>query len=322
MKISFITPTELQNGGVEVFTRDLSSILRSRNHEVNVIGKESVPYLDKEDMEFFIGEYFNKFNKKNPQDVVICNGEYGYAVNHPRAINVFHGNYYGYALSVKDLVPEELTQERLGKAEMQKISAKGKYVVTVSNSSKKQLEEFGISVDKVINNSVNPDFFHPMKDVQKGIHVLALARGRYYEKGFDILKRLADKGIKMRLFSNKKIDNPNVDNHDKINNKYLGVEYNKAQVLLFPSRFEGGSLTTLESMACGCPVLTTPTGYGHDLQEVIPNFVAETFDEFMAKYLLVKNERDKYSKKATDYFNEFHNPQNFKENWVDLVENL
>ena len=322
MNTAIVTTYQNIVGGVQVFTRDVSSILQERGHKVDILSIESLPEVPENNLEKSVGEYFNIINKEKNYDVVLCNGEFGYFVEHPKAINIFHGNYYGYAMSVKDLVSKEVTEERLRRAELQKISAQGKYVVTVSESSRLQLEEFGIPVDRVVKNSANTNFFFPRADVKRGIHALALARGRYYEKGFDVLKRLAERGIKMRLFSDRILDFPNVDNHNIIPNEDLGIEYNKAQILFFPSRFEGGSLTVLEAMACGCPVITTPTGYGYEIQDKIPNFVAEYFDEFIAKSLLVINERERYSKEAIDYFWEFHNPENFRKEWIEIVEGI
>ncbi len=321
MRIAIVTPTNKLTGGVEIFNRDISKMLVEKGHEVDIISKELLPEIPKGNLEPVVGDHFNQINKEKPYDVVLCNGEFGYAVEHPCAVNVFHGNYYGYARSVQDLVSSEVTQERLAKAEMQKVSAEGKYVVTVSNSSRSQLEEFGIKVDGVINNSVDTSIFSPQN---LGIedYALAISRGRYYEKGFDVISRLAEKGITIRVFGDQQINSSNIQNMGRVNNEVLAKEYNQARILLFPSRFEGGSLTTLEAMACGCPLITTPTGYGPEIQKVIPNFVAETFDEFMAKYLLVTNERSRYSKEALEYFNQFHNPDDFKLNWVSLFEGI
>ena len=323
MKIALVTNKIKSVGGVQNSTKLLSKIFSERGHDVTIIGEESLSVKPKKALEIAVGKYFNQKNKTENYDVVICNGEFGYAVEHPRAINLFHGNYYGYAMAVKDLVSKEVTEERLKKAEKQKISAQGKYVVSVSKFAMQGLEDSGIKVDKVIKNCVDINSFYPI-DLKISDFAIALSRGMWYEKGFDILKKLADKGIKIKLFSDIKIDSPNVMNMGFFANENLCEEYNKAQILLFPSRFEGGSLTTLEAMACGCPILTTPVGYGYEIKEVIPNFVANIDDinEFLAKHVLITNEREKYSKQTLDYFWTFHNPEQFRKEWVELVEGI
>ena len=309
-------------GGVQVFTRDISKILRQRGHSVDIIGRESLPLGDDNRLEERVAEEFDNRNREKHYDVVLCNGEFGYNVDHPKAINVFHGNYYGYALAVKPFVDDELTQRRLKKAELQRNSAKGKYIVTVSDFSKFQLEDFGIPVNQVINNSVDIDLFYPVADIKHSDVALATSRGSYYEKGIDVLKRLADKGVRFKLFSDTSIDSPYVENMGLIDNSSLKEAYNSASVFLNPTRFEGGGLTTLEAMACGCPVVTTPTGYGYDIKDVIQNFVADSFAGFFAKYNLVVNDRERYSKEALDYFWEFHDPSEFKEKWISLIEGI
>jgi glycosyltransferase involved in cell wall biosynthesis len=323
MRIAIVTSTFGEVGGVEVFNNNIIKILREKGHGVSRITLDCLDTKPEErEREKVLGEYFNRLNKKEKYDVVICNGEFGYSVDHPKAINVFHGGYYGYALAVKDLVPKEITQERIRKSEMQRIAAKGKYVVTVSNFAKKMLEYFGMKVDQVINNSVDTDIFYP-QNLEIEDYALAISRGKYYEKGFDVLDRLAKKGIKMKLFSKLSIDMPNVENIGFVDNHGLGKEYNQAKIFLNPTRFEGGGLTNLEAMACGCPLITTLTGYGYDIKEEIPNFVVgKTFDEFFTKCVLVTNEREKYSEMALNYFKKFHNPKDFESKWVSLVESI
>ena len=323
MKVAIVTNNICSTGGVQVFTRDISNILKERGHEVDIIGVESLLEVPETGIEKAVGEYFNQRDKKEKYDIALCNGEFGYVVKHPRAINIFHGNYYGYAMSVKDLVGHDVTEERLQKVDMQKISAEGKYVVTVSDFAVQGLKDSGIEVDEVIKNSVDTNVFYP-KEMDVSDSAIALARGMWYEKGFDILKELANKGIKINLFSDIEIGSPNVQNHDLIENGRLNAEYNMAAVLLFPSRFEGGSLTTLEAMACGCPILTTAVGYGADIKKIIPQFVADFnhAGEFLAKYVLITSNREKYSKEALDYFLEYHNPEEFKKKWVNLIEGL
>ena len=323
MKIAIVTNTTETIGGVQIFTRDISSILRERGHSVSVVSVESLPIKPEGDLEEAIGEHFNELHRRNSYDLVLCNGEMGYAVEHPKAINVFHGNYHGYARAVEHLVPRSLTKARLIRAELQRISAEGKYVVTVSNFSTQGLRDSDIKVDQVINLSADTSLFYPQR-LQISDNALALARGMDREKGFDILEELAGRGVRIRLFSDRKIDSPHIENMGFIDNRNLNGEYNKAQLLLNPSRFEGGGLTTLEAMACGCPIIATPTGYGYDIRDRIPNFVVEPDDinGWLAKREILINDRDNYSKQALAYFHEFHAPEKFRSEWISLIEGL
>jgi glycosyltransferase involved in cell wall biosynthesis len=323
MKIAIVTPNSGFVGGVEVFNGDISRISEETGHSVSIVSKESLSEIPERDLESAVGERFNELNKEEQYDLVICNGEFGYKVEHPRAINVFHGNYYGHAMALKDLVPPEQTERMLVKSEMQRESAEGKYVVTVSNFSVQGLNDSGIDVDQVINNSVNPNKFYP-RDLEISNTALAVCRGMKYRKGFDILENLAKRGINIKLFSDRTISYPNVENRGLVNNGDLPEEYGQAQLFLNPTRFEGGELTTLEAMACGCPVLTTPVGFGFDIKNEIPNFVAspDDIDELMAKYNILVNNREEYSEKALDYFTERHNPETFRSEWIDLIEGM
>ena len=324
MKIGIVTTYTNAKGGVQIFTKDLSNLLQERGHDVHVFGIDSLSRLPiKGKEEETVGEAFNNLNKIENYDVVICNGEFGYKVNHPRAINIFHGNYKGYAESVSRLVPKELTADRLRKAKMQKKSAEGKYVITVSNFAIKGLEETGINVDKVINNSTEivsiPDFYGV------GNHALSLSRGRYYEKGLDLLNLIAEKGIEIRLFSDSSINSPNIDNRELLDQDRIKDEYQKASATLHLSRFEGGSLVTLEALSTGCPLITTPVGYGLDIAKKIPEFVVNLpfdIDEFMEKFQKITSNRDTFGKKGMDYFLENHHPEKFRKEWISVVENF
>ena len=327
MKIAFVTNPMNSTGGVQIFTRDVSKILKERGHEVDIVGLDSLPEKpERGKEEETIGEYFNSLNGRNHYDVVLCNGEFGYKVDHPKAINVFHGSYYGHTKALKEYMSQEDIDQKRITSEKQKISAQGKYVVTVSDYTKSELEESGISVDKFINHSVDTSLFHPL-DIEVLDHSLNVGRFQYYRKGFDVLEKLADRGIKIRAFSDAgdAINHLNIDSRPFLDNGLLGREYSQAQVSIIPPRYDAGPLTLLESMACGCPVLTTPVGYGFDMQKIIPEFVVddiEDIDEFLEKHSEIVRNRGKYSKKALDYFWEFHNPETFKREWISLVEGM
>jgi glycosyltransferase involved in cell wall biosynthesis len=325
MKVAIVSSSIDSVGGVQVFTRDLSNLLADKGHGVSVFGVESLPIVpEKEDFEKEVGRYFNSVNEKEKYDVAICNGEFGCFVKHPKAINVFHGNYYGYAKFLENLVEKDLTLSRLRRAEMQRKSAEGKYVVTVSDFSRDLLEEFGIAVDRVIRNSVDDSIFH-FKDREISDQAIASSRGRYYEKGFDILEDLVDRGISLKLFSDREIESALVANRGLVDNRDLAEEYRSAKALVFPSRFEGGSLVTLEAMACGCPIVTSPVGYAPEIEKKIPEFVVSDMnsaEEYKEKYGIVSGNRKDFSVKALNYVRENHSFARFKSEWISAVENL
>jgi glycosyltransferase involved in cell wall biosynthesis len=107
-------------------------------------------------------------------------------------------------------------------------------------------------------------------------------------------------------------------------NELISDHYRTSQLLFNPSRFEGGGLTTLEAMACGTPVITTPTGYGRDLMEKIPEFVVgfNDIDGFVNNHQKILENRENFSKKALEYFFEYHNPEKFEKSWINLIENI
>jgi glycosyltransferase involved in cell wall biosynthesis len=325
MKIGIVTANVNVTGGVQIFTRDLERLLSKRGHETSVFGLDTIPKQQKDLLpEEQVGNYFNEINETENFDLVICNGEFGYSVEHPRAINIFHGNNLGYANSVSHLVPKETTSRRLEKVPLQKKSSEGKYVVSISNFASEGLTDSGILVNQVIPLSVDTTIFYPTYSDSKE-HTLSLSRGRMYEKGFDILEKLADAGVKMKVFSDYKIKSPNVNGKNFKNNKTLNKEYNEAKLFLNPTRFEGGGLTTLEAMACACPVITTLTGYGLDIQGEIPEFIVsdlENISEYLDRIELIGKDRKKYGEKAREYFLNNHNPETFKKEWVSLIENF
>lgn len=54
--------------------------------------------------------------------------------------------------------------------------------------------------------------------------------------------------------------------HPRLSNPEIARGLTKAKVFFFPSQYEGFGMATTEAMACGCAVVTTPTGFGADLK--------------------------------------------------------
>ena len=67
--------------------------------------------------------------------------------------------------------------------------------------------------------------------------------------------------------------------HPKLTTAAVSVVLNRAKTMFFPSHYEGFGMATAEAMACGCAVVTTPTGFGADLQDGVNAFVRDFNDE-------------------------------------------
>ena len=71
--------------------------------------------------------------------------------------------------------------------------------------------------------------------------------------------------------------------------KYLVYEYNKADLCINFSTFEGGPQTFVESALCGTPMLIRNT---NELSKLIPCFSGETKEDFIDTLKFLKNNRD------------------------------
>jgi glycosyltransferase involved in cell wall biosynthesis len=54
--------------------------------------------------------------------------------------------------------------------------------------------------------------------------------------------------------------------HPRLSNSQIATELSQCQIFLFPSEYEGFGMATAEAMSCGCPTVTTPTGFAAELK--------------------------------------------------------
>jgi glycosyltransferase involved in cell wall biosynthesis len=143
-------------------------------------------------------------------------------------------------------------------------------LVTVSQYTAKSISKsLGGPLPTVIYNGVDTNFFNPSKDskyIQKREKIQLLYVGNLiYRKGADLLpKIMAQLGNNYELKFTQGLRTKN--RYEKITNmiplgrltlEELRNAYQKADLLLFPSRFEGFGYAPVEAMACGTPVVTT-----------------------------------------------------------------
>ncbi|WP_035589101.1 glycosyltransferase family 4 protein [Hippea jasoniae] len=327
MKIALITPYKNFPGGVESVNKILIEIFKEANHQVYLVTTDNykISFLDKIFIKFIGLPYITmkKFEKiQDSFDVIIANGEFGFGINYPKTINLFHGSYKG----LRDFLKKQYNfKQYLGltkNAYIQKLSAKDKYVVAVSEFVKNILERDGIKVNEVIPNCIDTDKFRPM-NTGKNDKFIFVGSYNYYAKGFDILEKLADKGFKIACVTNKK-PGQRLKYLGNINNEDMPKIYNQYKILIFPSRFEGMPMVPLEAMACGLPIVMSNVGLGPELKKKMPEFVVDEWDEksFIQKIKLIENNYEYYSKKAREYVLKYHSFDIYKKKWLNLIQRV
>jgi glycosyltransferase involved in cell wall biosynthesis len=142
-------------------------------------------------------------------------------------------------------------------------------IVSVSRYTQQKVEEtFGLSDTTMIYNGVDPSIFHPSEAVRaswgipENTCVLLYTGNLTRRKGADLLpalmKQLGDRFLLLTTSGNRNYSLNNIPysrNIGYVKPEQLVQVYNLCDIFVIPSRMEGLSLSTLEAMACGKPVI-------------------------------------------------------------------
>jgi len=192
--------------------------------------------------------------------------------------------------------------------------SKATQVISVSNWLAQSISKFTVKNPIVIPNSVDTDFFIPLKNYlsshevpviftlssitnEKGINDLLQALKIVKDKGHNFLVRLGGTGPQQsKYFKLAK----SLDIQSRI--KWLGFltrqealkEYQTCDFYVMPSRMESLSMVILEALACGKPVVATDCGGPSDLinkdNGILvplknPGLLAKGIEEMLSKYV-------------------------------------
>jgi glycosyltransferase involved in cell wall biosynthesis len=170
-------------------------------------------------------------------------------------------------------------------------------IIAVSKSVKDEMiNYFKINENKicVIDNAVDLKNFRPQNDKKRlrekynlplNKKILFFPGRASFGKGFDIAKKVLGKLGKeyfLLVLGEGKSKVENINFIGKIPNEKMSEIYNCADITFFPSRYEGSSVSVLESAACGTPLILSGVGL-MKTNSTMKYFICDNIEEYIKK---------------------------------------
>jgi len=173
------------------------------------------------------------------------------------------------------------------------------YVIAVSEGVKLELINiFKINPKKIIvvNNAADHNKFYKLSDEnikklknkynlkENKINILFPPGRNSYGKGYDIIKKIAKKyntQVNILILSNNKSKIKNIISIPKTPHEKMNEIYNICDFMIFPSRYEGNSLTVLEAAAAKKAIICSKTGLFKTEKEYIARYICNDFEDYL-----------------------------------------
>lgn len=268
-------------------------------------------------------------------DLVITNGTLGAGAPRdvPR-IHVFHGTMaFHVRLGEPSLPQRERVRRGVSQGLAEVLSARGAVKVAVAEQVAREVRtSYRQRVDEVIPLGVDVERFLPLDRAQARARLglpraerLVLYVGRPEErKGGDLLAPVCAAAGATLVVAGQPAPDPPAIALGQLGHDDLPWAYAAADAVLFPTRYEGFGYVALEALACGRPLVTTPTGWSADLPAKIPGFApfvvaAESEPLAAALRAALDGAQDTLLDPARALVHAEHGLDDFAARWVDLA---
>ena len=208
------------------------------------------------------------------------------------------------------------------KIRYEKLSGRDAINIAPSHFIAAILKKEGMDNINIVHNTPNVKTVIKSESTEKKILFVGRAT---HEKGFDIFVKTAilnpDIQFTAVLFGKNTDKNlpENIQLVHDLPHYEMGEMYSKADVLLFPSRFEGNSYTVLEAFASNLPVIGTPVGLFPELRD-FPGIMVSKWKAQHFSSALKEVRKEKYS--PADFLQENFSQETVKAEWENALGDL
>lgn len=317
MKCLIITPFKQQFGGVESVNLIIEESLSEKgiaveyltiDHQCNSV----IMFASKILGTPIITRFSYKKIKKNNYDFVICNGEYGFGIEHKKKFVLHHGSYYGYEKQLKNNKSFKQKLSLFRGAILQKLASRKAINIAVSKYVDGWLKQQGISIKYILPNASTIDKLDYRSQERNGKGLFVTSEN-FYAKGMDVINSLSNHFA---------IDYVCTSEIPELRANYLGFIphnlmlklYSEYSYVILPSRFEGMSMSLIESMSVGTPVLTSLVGGAYEIREIEPRFVVEFLnpEQFRINIDFILNNFEDMQSQAIHIYETEHTEEKYK----------